>query len=196
MQERTRRTLGRMLDAAEKLVADRGFSDTSIAEIARVAGTSVGGFYRRFPDKQGLLQALHARFCDEARATADAGLDPARWVGTPIADIVRQFSAFLIQIYRERAGSVRAFSLAALTDDTVRQRTLELREHLHRCLAALLADRRAELGHVDVERSAAFAIDFMVGTLSQAVHFQIEAEPRLDGELPRLFLAYLGLRAD
>ena len=37
------------------------------------------------------------------------------------ADIVRQFSAFLIQIYRERAGAFRAFMLASLTDETVRR---------------------------------------------------------------------------
>ena len=200
MQERTRLTLGRMLDAAEKLVAEKGFSETGIAEIARAAGTSVGGFYRRFHDKDGLLQALHDRFCEEARATADAALDPGRWSGASTADIVRQFSAFLIQIYRERAGAFRAFMLASLTDESVRRRTLELRQHLHQRFAALLAERRAELAHPDPDLGSAFAIDFILGTLSQAVQFQQEtlglADPRLDSELPRLFLAYLGVRAD
>jgi AcrR family transcriptional regulator len=189
-----------MLDAAEGLVAGKSFDDTSIAEIARAAGTSVGGFYRRFHDKQGLLQALHERFCEEARATADAALDPRRWAGAPTAAIVRQFSAFLLQIYRERAGAFRTFMLAALTDETVRRRTLELRGHLHRRLAALLAERDAEIAHPDPDLGAAFAIDFILGTLSQAVQFRQEtlglADPRLDSELPRLFLAYLGVRAD
>ncbi|MBX3025095.1 TetR/AcrR family transcriptional regulator [bacterium] len=196
LQERTRQSLGRLLDVAEKLVAERGFDDTTIADIARAAGASVGGFYRRFRDKQGLLQALHARFCDEARATADAALDPARWTAASTADIVGEFSTFLIAIYRQRAGSFRAFLLAALTDDSVRQRTLELRDHLHRRLAALLADRASALAHPDPARAAAFAIDFLLGTLSQAVQFRQEADPVLDAELPRLFLAYLGVRAD
>lgn len=200
MQERTRRTLGRMLDAAEQLVVDKGFAETSIAAIARAAGTSVGGFYRRFRDKQGLLQALHERFCEEASATADAALDPSRWAGASTADIVREFTAFLIEIYRGRAGAFRAFMFASLTDETVRRRTLELRERLHRRLAALLAERRAELAHPDPDLGSAFAIDFILGTLSQAVQFQQEtlglADPRLDSELPRLFLAYLGVRAD
>jgi AcrR family transcriptional regulator len=196
LQERTRQTLGRMLDVAEKLVAERGFDETSIAEIARAANASVGGFYRRFRDKQGLLQALHARFCDEARATADAALDPRRWTAASTGDIVREFSAFLIAIYRERAGSFRAFLLAALTDDTVRQRTLDLREYLHQRLAALLADRAGALAHPDPARGAAFAFDFLIGTLSQAVQFHQENDPVLDAELPRLFLNYLGVRAD
>lgn len=200
LQERTRRSLGRLLDAAESLVADKGFADTSIAEITRAAGTSVGGFYRRFHDKHGLLQALHERFCEEARATADAALAPARWAGASTPAIVREFSAFLIRIYRERAGAFRAFMLASLTDDAVRRRTLDLRAHLHQRLAELLAARRAELAHPDPELASAFAIDFILGTLSQAVQFQQEtlglADPRLDSELPRLFLAYLGVRAD
>jgi len=47
-QERTRRSLGLMLDAAEALVVEKGFDESAIAEIARRAGGSVGGFYRRF----------------------------------------------------------------------------------------------------------------------------------------------------
>ena len=196
LQARTRRTLGRVLDAAEKLVAEKGFADSGIAEIARVAGTSVGGFYRRFHDKQGLLQALHARFCEEARVTADAALDPSRWSGASTDEVVRQVTAFIIAIHRERAGSFRAFMLAALSDETVRQRTLEVREHLHRRLGALLADRRDELTRADTDRTAAFAIDVLVGTLSQAVQFRQESDPTIDDELPRVILAYLGVRAD
>jgi len=197
-QARTRKALGRMLDAAEKLVATKGFAETGIAEIARLSGSSVGGFYRRFRDKQGLLQALHDRFCDEARATADAALDPPRWSGASTAEIMRQFSAFLIQIYREREGAFRAFMLASMTDESVRRRTVELREHIHLRFAALLADRHGELGHPEPEVGSAFAIDMMLATLSQAVQFQQGAlglaDPRLDSELPRAFLAYLGVR--
>jgi AcrR family transcriptional regulator len=194
LQARTRRTLGRVLDAAERLVAEKGFADSSIAEIARAAGTSVGGFYRRFHDKHGLLQALHTRFCEEARATADAGFDPARWSGTATADVVRQLIAFIIEIHRDRAGSIRAFMLASLTDETVRRRFLDARDHLRDRLAALLADRRDDLAHPDIERSAAFAIDVIIGTLSHAVQFHQEADRLVDDELPRLLLAYLGVR--
>lgn len=194
LQARTRRTLEKVLDAAELLVAQKGFDETGIAEIARAAGTSVGGFYRRFRDKHHLMQALHARFCDEARATADAGLEPSRWGGASTGDVVREFTAFVIQVNRERAGSIRAFILVSLSDETVRQRTLELSRHLHARLAALLADRRGDLAHPDPERGAAFAIDVILGTLSHAVQFGQEADRVLDDELPRVLLAYLGVR--
>jgi AcrR family transcriptional regulator len=199
-QARTRQALTRLLDAAEKLVAEKGFADTGIAEIARAAGSSVGGFYRRFGDKQGLVQALHGRFCDEASATADAALDPARWAGAPTAAVVREFVAFLVQIYRDREGLFRAYQHTGFTDEIVRRRTVELHEYLHAKLAVLFADRRADFAHPDAEQGPAFALDLMLGTLTQAVQLRQHAlglhDPRLDDELPRAFLAYLGVRAD
>ena len=64
-QERTRASLTRLLDAAETLLGEKSFDEVSIAEVTREARTSIGGFYRRFADKDGLLHALHERFCDE-----------------------------------------------------------------------------------------------------------------------------------
>lgn len=198
LQERTRRSLEQMLDAAERLVAEKGFDQTGIAEIAAAAGASVGGFYRRFRDKQGLLQALHARFCDEARATADAALDPARWTGAATDAVVHEFIAFLLQIYRERAGLFRAYLAAGLSDATVRERTVALRAYLHDRLRALLATRRDDLTHPDPDLGAAMALDLVLGALSQAVQLAPDElgldDPRLDRELSRAFLAYLGVR--
>src|SRR3990172_9285786 len=108
-QARTPPAVGRLLDAAEALVAEKGFDQTAIADIVRRAGVSVGGFYRRFQDKDGLLQALHERFCDEARATTDEALDPAKWQGATAAEILAEVSAFVVAIYRERVGLLRAF---------------------------------------------------------------------------------------
>ena len=46
---------------AEALIAERGLGGLSIAEVVRRARSSVGSFYGRFGDKDGLLRALHAR---------------------------------------------------------------------------------------------------------------------------------------
>jgi len=199
-QARTRQTLTRLLDAAERLVAEKGFEATGIAEIAKAAGASVGGFYRRFADKQGLLQALHARFCEEACATADVGLDPARWSSAPTSEVVREFVAFLLRIFRQREGFFRAYQVAGFSDETVRRRTVDLHVYLHGKLAALFAERRADITHPEPEIGAAFGLDLVLGALTQAVQLQPDtlglADHRLDSELPRAFLAYLGVRPD
>jgi AcrR family transcriptional regulator len=99
-QARSRKALTDLLDAAEQLVAKRGFEETSVQDIAVAAGTSVGSFYRRFKDKHRVLQAIHERFSEEARATADAVLDPARWATSGAAEMVTAISRFLVEIFR------------------------------------------------------------------------------------------------
>ncbi|MGH7134064.1 MAG: TetR/AcrR family transcriptional regulator [Phycisphaerales bacterium] len=198
-QERTRVALTRMLDAAEALVAEKGFEAAGIAEIAQRAGSSVGGFYRRFHDKQGMLQALHERFCEDARATADLALDPARWVGAPTDEIITEFTAFLVRIYRDREGLTRAFLVSGIGDETVRQRTRELIGYLHTRLHSLLAERRADIGHPDPELAITIGFNMMLGALNHAIQLQLDElglfDDRFAGELPRAFLGYLGVRA-
>jgi len=65
-QARSQQTLSRILDAAEAILAEKGWEDASVAEIARRAGSSVGAFYTRFPDKDTLLAALHC--CARSRS--------------------------------------------------------------------------------------------------------------------------------
>jgi AcrR family transcriptional regulator len=198
-QERTREGLERLLDAAEALVAEKGFDDAGIAEIARAAGSSVGAFYRRFPDKLALLHALHERFCAEARATADHALDPARWADAATAEVVREFTAFLARVFREREGFFRAVLQRGASDALVRERTDRLFAHLEERLAALLRGRRRDLAHPDPKLAAAVGLRVVIGTLTHTVQAQPRAlalgDPRLPAELARAFNAYLGVRA-
>lgn len=64
----------RILDAAGRLFAERGLG-VSLDEIARHAGVGVGTVYRRFPDKEQLIDALFEDRLAEILATATAGLE-------------------------------------------------------------------------------------------------------------------------
>jgi AcrR family transcriptional regulator len=196
-QARTREGLTRLLDAAEALVTAKGFDDAGIAEIARQAGSSVGAFYRRFADKDGLLHALHERFCDEARATADAALDPARWTGAPTDEVLREFTAFLVQVFREREGFFRAILQRGASDAVVRERTDQLFEHLADRLAALLRGRGGDIAHGDPKLAATVGLRLIIGTLTHTIQAQPHTLPlsdeQLATELARAFTAYLGV---
>lgn len=195
-QERTRLALNAMLDAAEQLVAEKGFDAASIVEISTRAGCSVGGFYRRFKDKNGLLHALHERFCEEAQATADEALDPQRWRAAHSQEIVSSFTAFLIEIYQQRAGLLRAFLVRGVSDDEVRSRTEELVAYLAAKLGDLLAEHADELGHPDPAMASDFGLRVVLGVLVQTLLLQQPSRP-LAGphyveELARVLNNYLG----
>jgi len=200
-QARTRRSLVRFLDAAEELIAEKGFADASIGEIARRAGSSVGAFYRRFHDKDGLLQALHERFCEEARATADDALDPARWEGAPLSRVVGAVVTFLVQITRERAGLVGAIALREASDPAIRERAQRLQRYVRDGLARLLLRRPDEIGHPEPERGIHFVFAVTLAALDRrallgegpSAAFE-ERDPELACELTRVFLGTLGIR--
>ncbi|RMF20961.1 MAG: TetR/AcrR family transcriptional regulator [Deltaproteobacteria bacterium] len=199
-QARTRESLTRLLDAAEDLVSERGFDEASVADITRRARSSVGGFYRRFRDKQGLLHALHERFCEEAQATADEAFDPERWRGADAGLIIDAFVSFLVEIYREKAGLLRAFLVQAALDTSVRERTEALFEYLVTGLSVLLEARREEIGHPDPAMASEFGMRVVLGTMNSTIQLQTRGvgidDPRFEHELARVFKTYLCVATD
>src|SRR6266446_383888 len=57
-QEQARQTRARILDAAQKLFAERGYANTSMEAIARAAGVATDTVYASFQSKPGLLHKL------------------------------------------------------------------------------------------------------------------------------------------
>jgi TetR/AcrR family transcriptional regulator, transcriptional repressor for nem operon len=55
-------TRARILDAAERLVLDKGFAGTSVDDVIAAAETTKGGFFHHFPSKQELARALVERY--------------------------------------------------------------------------------------------------------------------------------------
>lgn len=55
-------TRERILDAAQRLVIDRGFAATSIDAVLEAAATSKGAFFNHFPSKDSLAVALVERY--------------------------------------------------------------------------------------------------------------------------------------
>jgi len=197
-QARTRETLGRLLDAAEELFSEKGFEETTIAEIASHAGSSVGGFYRRFKDKDRLVQALHERFTEESRATAEDVLDPLRWAGSSTAEILSQVAEFLVRVYRERSGLLRTFLHRCALDDAVQERQEQVFEYIADLLENLLAERTDEINHPDPALAVRFALRVLFGALDDTIQIRTTV-PRLDDdrivtELGRVMQRYLGVR--
>jgi AcrR family transcriptional regulator len=196
-QQRTRASLERMLDATEELLALRGFEDISIAEIAKASASSVGGFYRRFRDKDGLVQALHERFCAEAKATAERALDVERWHSRPLPDVLAAVVRLLVTIHRARHGLMRVFLHRAMRDPLVAERNAALFAHLDGVLRALLLDHASEIARPDPADAATFGLHVVVGALNEAtmvrtVSSDANADGRFQEELTRMLASYLG----
>jgi hypothetical protein len=73
-QERSRKTLERIVAAALELLQESGVEGTTVSDIVDRANTSVGSFYARFKGKDDLLRYLRDRFQDEVLDRWDQGV--------------------------------------------------------------------------------------------------------------------------
>lgn len=68
MQARALKTQQDLLDAFETLLTQKSFLELTVAELAKQAGLTTGAIYRRFKDKNDVLQSAFERFYQRAEA--------------------------------------------------------------------------------------------------------------------------------
>jgi AcrR family transcriptional regulator len=140
------RNRARILAAASEVFAERGL-DASLDDIAAHAGVGVGTVYRRFPDKDALIDALFEDKIDRAVALADTSLE--------IEDPWEGFTTFMRGMCRMQAQD-RGFKDALLLRGPGRERVAAARERIAPRAIKLLTRAqeagavRADLGPFDV----------------------------------------------
>jgi AcrR family transcriptional regulator len=177
--ERNRR---RILDAAEELFSERGLGVT-LNDIAHHADVGVGTVYRRFPNKELLIDALfEERFAEFITLAEDGLADPDPWRG---------LVSFLDRALQAQAGDRGLKQLLLGTPQgcarvgSARERVLPL--------AAELVRRARDAGELrpDIEPEDLPVIQWMLGAV---VDHSRDAEP----ELWRRYFALIlrGMRAE
>jgi AcrR family transcriptional regulator len=199
-QARSQKTLENVLDAAESVIAEAGISGLTVSEVVRRAGSSVGAFYARFPDKDALLSTLHERVCGEALATAELALDPVRWESADLPTAVTEIVRFTAALTRERRGLMLAFISMAANDAAYAGRRARLEKDFARLLFAFLRARSADIAHPDPALASEVAIRIIMGSLEYGamIHRSSEegssGDDRLAEELAHAVLSYLGVK--
>ncbi len=165
-QSRSRKTQESLLESAATLLAEKGVEATSVADVAAGAGCSVGALYHHFRDKKTLLYAVFQRMEEEVRATTRAAVDPARWEGASVGDILRAYLEFSQEVARERPTFKLAGLAIARHEAALRDHLAEFRIELAERLTELLLARRSEIGHPDPPLAVAFVLDQLSAMLS------------------------------
>ena len=80
---------GRLLDATEKLLADKGIRATTMQQVAETAGVSRAWLYRHFPDKSTLIGAAIVRLNESFWSGAVGELDRIEGFDRQVAAGVR-----------------------------------------------------------------------------------------------------------
>ncbi|HLI64624.1 MAG TPA: TetR/AcrR family transcriptional regulator [Terriglobales bacterium] len=72
VQDRSLRTVARILDATSSLLAHMALEEITTNQIAAAAGVSIGALYRFFPDKQTIIDAIAVRHVGQFRELVEA----------------------------------------------------------------------------------------------------------------------------
>ncbi len=95
-RKKTLETRDRILDAAEDVFNESGYSNTTLNEIAEAAGVTRGAIYWHFKNKEDLFQAM----CLRIRVPMDAQIEGIveKGVNDPIAQLSRTHETIMLEV--------------------------------------------------------------------------------------------------
>lgn len=132
-------TRDRILDTAERLVIDNGYSATSLDRVIAEANASKGSFFHHFASKDDLAKALVQRYAAADIAHLDAALALVRETTTDPRERVLHF----LRIFEDTADELMGSQTSCLYVSVLTERELVDRVTSAPIIAAIEAWRNA-----------------------------------------------------
>jgi AcrR family transcriptional regulator len=168
--------IGRILDAAGSLVAERGYEKMTTSQVALRAGVSPGVLYQFFADKREIMQALAARNLDRYLARVEGALRSGAlddWPATADAAV-----DLFVEMCREDPGFL-AVRFGDVADVHLLGATGDNDSHLAGRMAGLLAAEYGDRPGLPTEWSLVIAIKIA----DALVMFAFSVHPDGDDEI-------------
>jgi len=169
-QARSRAQTERIIRAGLDLVREHNFAELRMEQIAERAGCSVGTLYKRFANKDALLEVLAMAARDDIIVdAAPFGLDgPA--AATSLDELIHTLVVFLVRNFRRHEGLLRAL----MVQQMLKPGTNMVLQETSQEIAAALSDavRRFAPPDIDPEtfqRRAQQAYQIAIGLLVNMV---------------------------
>jgi AcrR family transcriptional regulator len=161
-QARSIESTNRMLDAAESLMREGGPRAITIEAVIERSETSMGSFYARFENREGLFQALHERFLnyvveeDLFQQLEDAADEP---------DLARAIHSFVGRLFVMQAKHRDAAAFFMVFNSA------EISRAFTELLYRLVKAHGAEVSHKNLRVASDFASMLIVGiALEMLIH--------------------------
>jgi AcrR family transcriptional regulator len=204
-QARSRESTRKLLRAAAEVLGQHGVEGATIPRIAQHAGLTPGALYRRFPDKDALLETVIIGIMERQDERLRVALTPDMARQIPLAVFAEQLIANMLVSYRANARLLRALRQFAQGRDHTsfyrKVNRLEMRTYQY--LVELFLVHRKEIKHPDPQMAVSFALMMLISALIELILVDRDMKnwqaviPKddlsLKRELLRSFLSYLGI---
>ena len=188
-QARSRATRAKILAAAERVFAEKGYDGARLQDIAEVAGCSVGAVYFRFKDKDALFFAIAEGFARDGRENLAAVLK-GEYRNPEHA--IRDFVKTTAESFRTHRGMFRAIVEGGFDHPLVMKTIFALREELAQSIAVTTADRlsRPDVGMATRVMTQMVYGFLLTGVLNKAAPTKLDDAQAIE-ELANAAVAYL-----
>jgi len=191
----TQETRNRILEAAVKVFATKGYHDTKVDDIVNESSTSKGSFYFYFPSKQDIFLALSDTFADLLESRITQAMEKETH-GMQQMDAALRTALGLFSQYRGLAkiALVQAVGLGAIFEERRRAINNRLTGIIQSRLEQAAANRSIPPLQAEITARA------WVGALNEVViHWIYTGTPPLEESLPALkefLLRSIGVAGD
>ena len=199
-QDRSRETQARILHATSKLLEKELFESISVRRIVNEAGTSIGSFYARFPDKSALLSVLYAEYEKQLEVRL-ARLQESTANAHSLEELAELIVEHFVVIFGEIPNLSRAlYEYATRSPKSTESKSVaQRRRKQYSFLLDALLSFRAEIAHPDPVRAVDLGLYFVTVTCRNRLFYPLAPQSRilkiskkeLKVELVRLLTAYL-----
>ena len=129
LQERAINTRNALKTAFIEHLERKGYLDTSIAEVAEIANSSVGAFQNHFGTKKGALITFWEDYCNQAAEELDA--TKGQFLAASdfeVEEFLFYTSKTLAELQEANIGLNQAMNVHFVKDRTIHQKTIEIME--------------------------------------------------------------------
>jgi AcrR family transcriptional regulator len=204
-QARSRESLRKLLKAAAEVLGQHGLEGATIPRIAQHAGMTPGAIYRRFPDKDALLETVILRILERQDERLRMMFTPDMARQIPLAVFAEQLINSMLMSYRANAGLLRALRQFAQGRDhtSFYRKVTRMEMDTYQYVVELFLVHRKDVKHPDPQMAVSFALMMLSSALIELILVDHDMKnwqaviPRddlaLKRELLRSFLSYLGI---
>lgn len=204
-QARSRESLRKLQKATAEVLGQHGVEGTTIPRIAQHAGLTPGAIYRRFHDKDALLEATILGILERQDERTRANLTPAAAAQIPLPVFAEQVIGGMVLSYRVNAALLRAMRtfVRSRSNAAFHKKATKMETRAFEHVVGLFMTHRKDIKHPDPRTAISLAFMMVSSTLFDWVVMPLDVgawksflpkdDLALKRELTRAFLSYLGV---
>jgi AcrR family transcriptional regulator len=188
-QERGKRRIESILDAASEVFAEVGYDAATTNGIAAKAKISPGSLYQFFPNKQAIAEALTSRYVAEMQAMHQVAFDPT--LGRlPLTEMIDRVIDPLVEFHVAHPAA-KAFLAGADVSADLAATTERLHTAMLERVEQLIAVAAPDLPRRQRVRTARMCVQIVKATLPLASTGSVTERRAAVVELKRALVGYL-----